>query len=411
MTKFMTFDVDFQSRKMAKWITYNIVDSLCLSGLTNHYISFSGNKGYHIDLFFDDYIQIDHAKKLFDYIINLADIKQYFADGSKVEFRPTSGQGVKLPLGRHQKTKKYCGFCLIENGLRVMSKKKSEDYLMSIQRTSKQLVLDLLQEQEAEIKNAKIEVPRTENIISQHRMLDNYNQSEDYSIDRAKDLFFNGLKAPGSRNNSIFLVGLYLKYQGLDAEQVKQELYDWMDRQNADLYSTPLEQCYKEIDATVKTMFKKNYNLSASNKDLTVTYEEIKWIIENCPEKNQKLITYAMLVHSKRHANAQGVFYMTFKHLQEATGLDDNTVQRQINKLAELGVIEIVAHNRAAKKGLKKLPNLYRISLGTIGPELIQGNQFKTDRIDNFNICLKFFFSEKELKKLLPRRQYQSLIG
>ncbi|KIL38495.1 hypothetical protein SD70_26010 [Gordoniibacillus kamchatkensis] len=129
-TKFITFDVDFGSNaEMAKWITYKISETLREFGINDHYISYSGNKGYHIDLFFEDLILIEHAKKFFDHILIQSDILQYFDDGQKVEFRPTDAQGVKIPLGVHQKTKKYCGFCLIKDGLKVMDRERSEEYL------------------------------------------------------------------------------------------------------------------------------------------------------------------------------------------------------------------------------------------------------------------------------------------
>ncbi|GIQ66819.1 hypothetical protein PACILC2_53870 [Paenibacillus cisolokensis] len=275
--------------------------------------------------------------------------------------------------------------------------------------------MDLIEAEEVEIKNAKIEIPKAENAISSHKPLANYEQTEDYSIDRAKDLYINGIKAQGSRNNSMFLVGLYLKYQGLTEEECKNELYEWMDRQNPDMYSTPLQQCYKEIEATVKNMYEKNYNLAASKKDLTVTYDEMRWIIEKCPEKNQKLIIYAMLVHSKRYANAQGVFYFPYKDIEAATGLYDQAIRHQINKLTDLGIIEIIERNRKPKgKGLeKKPPNLYRLNIESdISNEYTDSNKvFKTQEMNNMSRCLKFYFSEKELKKLLPRRQYEILVG
>ncbi|GIQ66820.1 hypothetical protein PACILC2_53880 [Paenibacillus cisolokensis] len=135
MTKFMTFDVDFNKNpQLTKWITYKVAKTLDDLNLHNYYISFSGSKGYHIDLFFDEYLQIIYAQKLFAYVIELSDVKQYFIDGDKIEFRPTDRQGVKLPLGIHQKTEKYCGFCLVEDGLKVMATKESIKYLLAFRK-------------------------------------------------------------------------------------------------------------------------------------------------------------------------------------------------------------------------------------------------------------------------------------
>ncbi|OAB39297.1 hypothetical protein PMSD_05045 [Paenibacillus macquariensis subsp. defensor] len=415
-TKFITFDVDFGNNpELAKWMTYTVCDTLDRLGLHNYYISFSGGKGYHVDIYFDNPIQNSNAKKLYDYVLDEADIRQYFDISNKVEFRPTDKQGIKIPLGIHQKTGNYCGFCLIETGLKVMNKEESEVYLFTIIKTSRELVLDLINSDEIEIKNAKREIPKLENAISSHKPLASYDQSEDYSIDLAKDMFLNGLKIQGSRNNSMFLVGMYLKYQGFDEEECRSELYKWMDWQDKNTYSTPIDQCYKEIDASVKNMYEKNYNLAASNRDLTVRYDEMKWIIEKCPEKNQKLIAYAMLIHSKRYADAKGIFHMKFDFITEATGLYDQAVQAQINKLEKIGVIVIAERNRIPKgKGLKKkLPNLYRMNIETsveVDSDQIE-KVFTTNKLNSLDLCMTYYFTDTELKKLLPRRQYEGLIA
>ncbi|GED25184.1 hypothetical protein BAG01nite_12860 [Brevibacillus agri] len=415
-SKFMTFDVDFQDKQMAKWITYNVANTLNGLGI-KHYISYSGNKGYHIDLFFEDLIRVDYAEKFFQYAISQSDIEQYFDEANKVEFRVTDKLGVKIPLGIHQRTGNFCGFCLIEDGLRVMDAQESQEYLLSIEKMKSETIIDIIGESGEKIK--KKTIIQTEDALAQHKPLPSYEPNEDYSIDRAINLLHNGLQIQGSRNNSIFLVGLYFKYMGLEQEQTIVELYKWMELQNPDTYTTKLEECYKEIDRTVKNMYEKNYNLTANVKDLTVTYTEIKWIIEHCPEKNQKLIAYAMLIHSKRFANAQGVFYMTFKDIEKVTGLYDQAVQRQVNKLIELGVIEVVERNRKQKgKGLqKKLPNLYRMNIvwqnsaeRNDNPSLDFENYIPNKQND-FSDCLKFYFTDKELKKILPRRQYESLVG
>ncbi|MFI2857558.1 TOTE conflict system archaeo-eukaryotic primase domain-containing protein [Paenibacillus sp. JSM ZJ436] len=413
MTKFITFDVDFPcGLDMAKWITYKITNTLDELGINKYYISFSGNKGYHVDMFFEDLIKNEHGKQFFNYVVRKSGVLSHSDTGNKVEFRVTDKAGVKLPMGIHQKTGRYCGFCNVEDGLKVMDKEQSESYLHTIQKMKSETILNIINTEDLDDIDT-LDMIKTEDAISPHKPLKNYDQSEDYSIDRAIDLLQNGLKVKGSRNNTLFLIGLYLKYQGLEKEQCKLELNEWMKRQNPELFSTPLEQCYKEIELMINNMFAKDYNLSAGNKDLTVTFDEIKWIMEKCPEKNQKLITYAMLIHSKRHANMQGVFYMPFKDIEAATGLVEMTAISQVNKLIKLGVIEVEDRNRKPTgKGLqRKPPNLYRLSLGQNGLSQNESNVFITQNSKDIELCLKFYFTDKELKKLLPRRQYQSLIS
>ncbi|MEK4508751.1 hypothetical protein [Paenibacillus sp. FSL K6-2524] len=183
-----------------------------------------------------------------------------------------------------------------------------------------------------------------------------------------------------------------------------------MDTQNPESYTTKLSECYKDIDFIVRDVYEKNYNLGISNKELTVTLIELKWIIDKCPEKNQKLITYALLKHSKRHANMQGVFYMPFSMIESATGVAEKTARNQVNKLIDLGVIEAVARNRkpVGGQGLQRnLPNLYRLNIVATVEE---SNVLTINESHDFKSCMLYFFDRKELRNMLPRRQYESLV-
>lgn len=406
-TKFISFDVDFHDKQMAKWVTYTITKTLDNLGIYDHYISFSGNKGYHIDLFFEDLIEIEHAKKFFEYVLIEADILHYFNDGNKVEFRPTAKQGVKLPLGKHQESKKYCGFCLVENGLKVMTKTQSEKLLMTIQKIHSSVVLEILKEN----KNDNIDRDtfiKTEDAIAQHKALPHYEQSEEFSANMAIEYLLNGLIFKGSRHKITLLLAIYLKYTGLEQAQCKQILYDWMEQQNPNTYTTPLKDCFKDIDQIVKDTYERDYKLASVKKDLTVSIAEIDSIIKSCPEKNQKLIAYAMLIHSKRFANEQGVFYMSRFQLAKATGLGEATIPRQIKKLEQLNVIEVVERDRKVE-GEKHKPNLYRVTL-SIGYEKVEDREMTISEIIPFSNTLKYFYDVSQLKKVLPRRQFEQLV-
>ncbi|MFC5403918.1 TOTE conflict system archaeo-eukaryotic primase domain-containing protein [Cohnella soli] len=409
-TKFMTFDVDFHDPIKAKWITGKIVITLNELNI-EHHISFSGNKGYHIDIFFDDLIKVTDAKSFFNHVIQMSDVIEHSDDGNKVEFRVTNSQGVKLPLGIHQKTGKYCGF--IDDDFNVMNRQQSEAYLLTIHKIESQQVLDILEIDDVDKQNIDTkELIEVEDAVSPFVPPKNHEQSEDYSIDLAKKLLNEGLNVQGSRHKATFLVCLYLKYSGLEADECRNELYTWMEWQNPDSYTTKLADCYKDIDQIVKDVCNDDkYNLSGGNKDLNVSLNEMKWIVERCPEKNQKLITYALLKHSKRHANLQGVFYMPFTTIAKSTGVTRETAINQVNKLINLGVIDVVARNRkpTGGKGFQRnLPNLYRLNIDVIVDD---SSMLEVNESHDFKSCILYFFERKELKRILPRKQYESLVG
>ncbi|WP_440960427.1 hypothetical protein ACN6KS_21245 [Paenibacillus nitricinens] len=99
---------------------------------------------------------------------------------------------------------------------------------------------------------------------------------------------------------------------------------------------------------------------------------------------------------------------MSFPHMAESTGLGTATVNRQIEKLEAKEIIEIVERNRQGK-GKMKLPNKYRLNLDCVSNE--KTKTFVTDDYKSFSECIRYFFCEDQLKKILPRRQYQSLVG
>ncbi|MNB98289.1 hypothetical protein D3C75_455370 [compost metagenome] len=404
-TKFITFDVDFEDNlEMANWIVYVLSNYLEQMGIPEHYISFSGNKGYHIDIFISDLILIEVAHQFYLHVLIETELIKYKAN---IEFRPTAGQGVKLPLGIHRKTNQYCGFCEVGNGLLVMDKIDSEHYLMGVKKIQRHTIMNLV----GQYSDDDIDVEtfiQTEDALAQYKPLPIYYQSEDYTIDKAQSLLKNGLKTKGSRHKALFTIALYFKYSGLNAVQMEAELRAWMDWQDPNTYSTKLELCYKDIEQIVKDVIERGYNLTPGNKDLSITYDEIKEIIHKCPEKNQKLLTYALLIHSKRFATKQGIFFMSYSHMAEATGLGVATVNRQIEKLACLKIVEIVERKRQGK-GKMKLPNKYRIRLNCVSNN--EKDTFKTEDYRSFSQCVQYFFTKDELKMMLPRRQYQSLIS
>lgn len=88
------------------------------------YGSFSGSKGYHVELFFGDTIKTDILFNLYRYII-----EECCLDQKKVEFRPTDKAAIKLPLSVHPRTGKVCWFIEISS----MEESCEPDYLLSIE--------------------------------------------------------------------------------------------------------------------------------------------------------------------------------------------------------------------------------------------------------------------------------------
>lgn len=397
-TKFMTFDVDYKhSLDLAKWVTYKIAAALDSVGAHDYAISHSGSKGYHVDLFFDKAIPTETARQFFSYVLSLADVTA--AEGGEVEFRPSAQQGVKLPLGRHQKTGNYCGYCRIEDGLCVMSPEESTAYLHAIKKTDHTLIVG-----REELAHELDDAAQMETAIARHRPLETYDQSESYTLSRAAARYHDGLTGPGMRHKSFLLLARLFNHNGVDRSEAVEAITEWFTWQDPSYYESTPEQCADDLRQCVDYVYDKDLTLTTEKRDLTVTYGEIDDIIRKCPQKNHKALAYAMLVHSKRWARESGDFYMTAQQMADTAGICLRTAQTQTNQLEKLGVIEIVKRNQKIKGTHKrKKPNVYRMLVAGGGEE------FKVEADTGFADCLRHFYADGDLRTLLPRRQYDSL--
>ena len=102
-SKFICFDVDDGAAETVR----AIIDCLTALGFPQDriYVSFSGGKGYHVELFFDKLVYTNRLYALYSMVICQANL-----DPRKVEFRPLPGNAIKLPLSIHGKTGNVCWF-------------------------------------------------------------------------------------------------------------------------------------------------------------------------------------------------------------------------------------------------------------------------------------------------------------
>lgn len=402
-SKFITFDLDYDEPFAAKIMAYRIADTLDSLKFYDYHISYSGKKGYHIEIFIEDLISVEDAKKFFDFILKKAEIEKN--ESGKVEFRPNMKLGIKIPLGIHKDTENYCGFCTVEKGLdNVMNIAESQSYLMRIQRINSQKIYDVLEAEDEFLSKGE----QFKEVTAAFTPLQNHNQDLDYSVDLAIERMHNGLVAQGTRHNTVFLLSMYMKYQGLEKEEAEAAMIEWMEKQDKQKYTSSWNECIRDIKQCIKDVYSKGYALRESYKDISVNFEEINWILENCKDKNAKVIAYAFLIHSKRHKDAKGNFFFTFKNIAESTGVTVMTAKTQVNKLIAAGVIEAIERNRRQKgNGLKNLPNIYKVNYQAKA-ESEEKEPYKVVQLFDLKNCLRFFYTNKELRKTMPRKQYES---
>lgn len=354
--KFMTFDVDYNDQAMARWVTLKIVDTLVYEfniSYADIHVSLSGGKGYHVDLFFDKPLRVEDTEAFYRKV--LAEMGELPADGD-VEFRPTWDQGVKLPLGIHQKTGKRCWF--VDN--RTLEPFKSFDYILEIDPMDSTGIMEidfgLTVEQVEEFEKVVQETDITANVLDKSEAL----QSARRLLELGR------LEASGTRHKTTYIIACFGNMQGWEREETVNIIMDILLATPRDFYSkgsTP-EHWYKEAVRLVDYAYDNDKTLGNADKPVTVYKSEIIEVLK-VGTFRQKQLAFAMLVTSKRYGD---VFYLTRSSAKEMIGTNsDNTVTRGIERLAAVGFIEYVRRNKVDHALSREIgqrrhkPNKYRL--------------------------------------------------
>ncbi len=434
-SKFITFDIDSSNIQESKIMTYYIYNTLLELGINQEciYISFSGNKGYHIEIFFNCLFPSKLVNQFYNIVASKANELNRDAI---VEFRGTGiDLGVKLPLGINHKAEvknaedARCWFVDISKGLEPI---KDFSYILNIQQIDVNIIMNILDcEKDLTDENNKKKfkwVNKRDSKITLDDLKDNYNplNTYKYNVDEretakhALDVYHNGIQYQGSRHNNLFLLARYFRFQcGLDQDEIEKALTEWMQRQDKSMYKTPMDKCIREIKYLSKYVCKDNVTFTVGKEQVIpkIYKAEMDAILNKVEDKNAKLILFSLLIHSKRfaHQNKDGHFYMSYQQMMDTTGISDKTVTRCINLLEELFMIDIVSRNVSFKvnnETYSKHPNTYKI-LFNRNINIQETNFIEIDTIENYSkryldILCKFY-SNKELKNILKDVQYREL--
>jgi DNA-binding Lrp family transcriptional regulator len=419
ISKFITFDIDIPDLEIAKWVAYKIINTLHDIGIDDDYIyiSTSGNKGFHIDIFFTEPIAVDLLKKFYLYVLNKEELLN--CEYGQVEFRPTYDQGVKIPLGRNFRNndefKNKCWFVDYSKGLKPIQKL---DYILQIKKIDSilfQMILDKILDDTKE-EQIQDNIEKYQYIKNKYTPLEIYkhNIEEDVTLEAIQKLEQEGLKRVGTRHNSLLKICKYYKYLGMSKEENKYSLIEWVQRQDENLYTSKWEEIIKDIDDIVSYVYVNNCSIVGGIEDVEITYSEMKEILK-AKTKNEKLVLYALLVHSKRYATKQGIFYFPYSLMEKATNLTKKTLIKIIKQLEEQGKIKCISRNQnIINKGkwVGKESNKYNVLIKAC--EMDIDNIFiihkNDDYIKSFSNCILTWYSDKEIKKICGRRHYEELV-
>jgi hypothetical protein len=357
-TKFISFDIDI----MDKQVLERVYDALN-SYIPEKYIhcSWSGNKGYHIDIFFDRLIDKSIVGSFYKVILNDTGYPP-----NVVECRGHNQQAVKIPLGFNHKNKDpktdFCFFCN-KYGVEINDGFYGRKYISEIKKLPADVLCNAVEMNYVPDILTDEETIEGDELQGSTQPLAIYQGNEETKRESIEKLIANGIYQEGERHQSMFKVAVYLKEKGYSIEENKTFLNEWIEKKcNPDLFSSTPEEIQNDIQYTVDCVYRNDYKLKAKAKKIVLTKLELKNIL-SVTNKTLRKLYFILYTHCKAFGDENATFYMTYEQMGQAGANkgDRRALKQQIDRLGELGLIEVVQRNTRAEKSLKHKPNYYKV--------------------------------------------------
>jgi len=319
-TKFLSIDIDIGDPVVVK----KVIDTMEDMGIPREliYVSYSGRKGYHVDIFFRNYVYNEYAKKFY-----WAMIERSGLDPRKVEFRPTSKQCIKLPLGIHQGTGNRCWF------VDPVTLKPIEDfsYILEVQKIDMNyftdLVKNLVNEHVRSIYNEITEARKKK--ISLPKVIHDYDSLV--------------VTIPGTRHNLQKKVAARARMDGMDYDGVVQAQMDWYNNQDKSKIITPEDEVRVDAEElaawAVKNVAIKHVadepKECQHNSTIRITKQMISYILR-APKKSGQLVLFLLAIFCGKYG---GEAKISIRTIAEYVGVSDGIVIRNINKMVDDGLL------------------------------------------------------------------------
>lgn len=330
----------------------------------NMLVSFSGGKGYHLDIFLDRMVEKSAIRDFYAVLLQEID-----ATPQQVDLYGASGKGYKLPLGFHYQTGAFCYLC-DENGGQVPDN-QIVSFLQSIEPLDPQVLADAVDVHFADIYDAAV-IIGGEELVNDINMLETYNSTNAGAIERMQNLLKDGVHERGNRHFIVTLVAAYLKdVKKLCLGDSISFITGWVQATwGGDALSD--REFPRDIEKMCRYAYRSDFKFYVRAKPIHISAPDVREVFSidtgnRLQNEALRRLYYCFLVHSRAYSDADGVFFMSYAQIMSMGGTKDSAVlSRQISKLVELNKLTIVSRNTrnidAGKKGQKfNRPNEYSL--------------------------------------------------
>lgn len=313
-SKFICFDVDDGKHETVA----KLIDTLEGVGIPRRliYVSFSGGKGYHVEVFFDEQIETRRLRDLYERIIAGGDF-----DPRKVEFRPTNTAAIKLPLSIHAKTGNICWFVDRES----LEPIEDDAFILGIER----------------MPAGEFAMP----IPAQVQKQDEQREKSAPERARATDVSRNlgtVLREKGTRHNMARNIAVYLRMQGKTREECLTSLREWYEAQDPNLMRSDPSEAIRDVTELVEWTFSERFSLPPKReKDTTLIGSTQMNLVLSQKSRTTRRVLFLLLTRCRMGRPA-----VSCKDVSKTIGVSLNAVDRAMKRLKESGAIERDCGNR-----------------------------------------------------------------
>ena len=409
-SKFICFDVDDGSHEAVK----KVIDGLEALGIPRDhvYVSQSGGKGYHVEVFFAEKVYNNVIKSIYDGVIGMQGL-----DPAKVELRPTATQAIKLPLSIHRKTKKMCWFCDPD----TLEPIETQMFLFDIQQISREDAVSA--SIRADWKKPVSEKPKCEPKI-------------DYSAVTG----YPDITEDGQRHQMMMRIALAERYRGATLEEAYAAMASWWDRQDKTLCKTDKDDAIADGRSLVDWAY--SVQLRPRKKrfdDPSVPGERIVFdagdmrLILSQPTKTRRKLMFLTLRGRKRWGHYQ-CMCATQEQLADVCGVKRLAVRKAFDEMAAEGWVKIIRQRtkKTSSGNMVARPNKYVVTYEAeawarpphapfehgddkilqthlLLDTLVVNDEVERNPMEDYHRVLKEFLSEKDMKKFLTAKELEEL--
>ena len=316
-SRFVCFDVDDGQKETVTKVIMALVEMGFPRELI--YVSFSGGKGYHVEMFFDKPVRTEKLKTVYTRVIERTGL-----DPRKVEFRPTHGSAIKLPLSAHYKTGNICWFVDQESFELI----ESYDYLLDI-RQIPAAVLD------------SVLGLRTSFTLSEDDMQE---PGEACAHPGADDLIRMDLEAEATRHDMMRRIAVSMRYNDHTRDDIHRTLVEWYERQDKSLIRSDRDEVMKDIERLVDWVFSEAFSISKKGAatSVRITPSDVTLALSG-GNRSDKRVLFLLLIRTIARQNA-----ISMTEISAVVGISRAAVEKAVKRLQGLGKLEYSAGEKIA---------------------------------------------------------------